>query len=367
MARVLVVDDDADVVKMLGMILERAGHEPILAYSGRQGVEQALGSAPDLAIVDVMMPDISGHEVCRQLRAWRGTAKIPLLILSARAQPVDRDAAMESGATAFLAKPVSPRELIAKVDELLSPVAARKAGRVVTLHSLRGGVGVSTLAANLAASLRAQRVPNVTLVDLSPSCGHLALHLRLRPQRSWAHLLERGTKNEESVRSLLVSHPSRINLLAAPVSPTYNSSLSEAQAVFVAKTLASRAQFVIVDTPSVLSTMCIGALRASDLVILVMSPDISSVQTVMGSLRKAADLGISGRKVHLLLNHPLGESRLTKAAIERALKRPVSFSIPFDPDQSRALSEGRPLSLDGAQSPLAVAVGRIAAALIRAP
>lgn len=365
MARILVIDDDVHLLKMLGLMLRRVGHEPVLANHGRKGIELALQSPPDLAIVDVMMPEISGHEVCRQLRAHPQTVDIPILVLTARSQPVDRDTAMESGATDYMTKPVSPKELAAKVAELLSQ-AARPTGRVVTCLSLRGGVGVTTMAVNLASSLRTQQVPNITLVDLSPNSGHIALQLRIRPKRTWARLLEKRELSEEGIRSLLIRHPSRISLLAAPVSPTYNASLSEKGLATVAKTLCSRAQFVIVDAPPILSPMCIGALKVSDLIVLVMAPDFACVQSVFGSLHKLADMGISGRKVHLLLNHPWNQPGLPRAAVERALKRPISFSIPFDPYQSRALAQGKPLSLGTAHSPLPHAMQQIARALIRA-
>ena len=366
MARILVIDDDTQLLKMLGMMLERAGHDPILVSHGREGIDLAIKSPPDAAIVDVMMPDVSGHEVCRQLRANPGTVDVPILILTARAQPVDRSVALESGATDFMVKPVGPQELMAKLDELLSHVGGEERGQVITLLSLRGGVGVTTLAVNLAGALRSLQVPNITLVDLSSNSGHVALHLRLQPKRTWTLLLDKSELAHETVRSLLISHPSGIHLIAAPVTPTHDASLRETQSVAIADTLARRAEFVIVDAPPVLNPMCIGALKAADRVILVMTPEIASIQTTSATLRVLVKLGISGKKVHLVLNHPHSDGWLPKEAAEKGINRKISFSVPYDSQQNRALAQGTPLTLGKPESPLPSTMMSIAAALKKA-
>jgi len=367
MAKILVIDDDAHLLKMLGLMLERAGHQTILADHGQQGIEMALHERPDMAIVDVMMPDMSGHEVCKQLRARQATVELPILILTARSQPVDREAALQSGANDFMSKPVSPKELADKVDQLINVSGAGQDGRIITIFSLRGGVGVTTLCTNLAGALRKLQVPNITLVDLSPNSGHVTLQLRMHPQRNWSRLLNQNDVSPDTVRPLLIGHPSGLNVLGAPLAPTHDASLTEKQTTQMAKILADRAEFVIMDAPPTLSPMCTGALKAAHLIILVMTADVASVQTVSGTLRALVDMGISGKKVHLMLNHTSDQQGLPKAAVERALKRPISFVIPFDPNQFRALAQGSPLSLDPSQStPLTETMTKIAGALKKA-
>ncbi len=366
MARILVIDDDPHLLQMLRMMLERAGHQAIVANSGPKGIEIATQSPPDLAIVDVMMPEMSGHEVCQHLRAHPATVDMPILILTARSQPVDRTAAMESGATDFMAKPVSPNELEAKLDIMLSHEVETHRGRIITLFSLRGGVGTTTMAVNLACALRARQIPNISLVDLSPNSGHAALQMRVQPRRSWGDLLELPDLGAESVRSLMISHPSGVNMLASPLAPLHGPGLSEKQTTFIAETLVSRASFVIVDAPPVLSPACVGLLRVSDLIILVITPEIATVQSTLSTLRALVGLGVSGKKVHLMLNHPAARSGLTRPVVERGLKRSISFEVPYDPNQSRALAQGFPLSLGNARSPLPDAILRLATALTKA-
>jgi pilus assembly protein CpaE len=130
---------------------------------------------------------MNGYEVCRQLRRNPATAQIPIIVLTARGQPVDREAALAAGADEYIAKPVTMAELLERVNRLLtSRIARRPAGGTIAVLSLRGGVGVTTLAVNLAVTLARSSPNQVCLVDLSPSSGHDALQLGLRPDPNWS-------------------------------------------------------------------------------------------------------------------------------------------------------------------------------------
>jgi CheY-like chemotaxis protein/MinD-like ATPase involved in chromosome partitioning or flagellar assembly len=119
MARILVIDDDASLLQMMSLMLKRAGHQPILANDGHEGIETARDQHPDLAVVDVMMPDLNGYEVCRILREDPDTADIPLLVLTALSQHEQRDLAEEAGADEFVTKPITRDDLVNRVEELL--------------------------------------------------------------------------------------------------------------------------------------------------------------------------------------------------------------------------------------------------------
>ena len=113
---VLVVDDDSDILGLVRLRLERSGYEVVSAHDGIEALERVGERAPDLAIVDVMMPRMDGHQLTRALRDRADTATIPILVLTAAVQNADVE-----GADAHLRKPFSPRELVARVDALFAP------------------------------------------------------------------------------------------------------------------------------------------------------------------------------------------------------------------------------------------------------
>jgi DNA-binding response OmpR family regulator len=121
-AKILVVEDEPNMVAGLRDNFEFEGYEVITASDGIEGLERALAESPDLVVLDVMMPRMSGLEVCRQLRAKR--ASIPIIMLTARGQEVDKVVGLEIGADDYVTKPFSIRELLARVRAILRRTAA---------------------------------------------------------------------------------------------------------------------------------------------------------------------------------------------------------------------------------------------------
>lgn len=112
-------DDDADIRALITFKLEQAGHEVTAVGDGLAAVRTAQELLPDVAIVDVTMPGMTGLEVCVTLRAEERTARIPVILLTARAQADDQRLGLESGAAAYMTKPFSPRELLQCVATVL--------------------------------------------------------------------------------------------------------------------------------------------------------------------------------------------------------------------------------------------------------
>ncbi|MBN1200585.1 MAG: response regulator [Anaerolineae bacterium] len=119
MSRILLIDDDVNLLQMVKLMLKRVGHEIETTNKGEEGLRMATEMKPDLAIIDVMMPGLSGYDVVRSLRENPITAHIPIVILTARSQPMDKQMALEAGANAFLSKPVTAQELTSRVEAVL--------------------------------------------------------------------------------------------------------------------------------------------------------------------------------------------------------------------------------------------------------
>jgi two-component system, OmpR family, alkaline phosphatase synthesis response regulator PhoP len=117
--RVLVVDDEPDVLLLCRLNLEQRGHQVLEAPNGDVALERAHEGAPDLVVLDLMLPGIDGYEVLRSLREDETTARIPVVVLTAKSLQADRDRSHELGAAAFLTKPFLPEDLCDVVDRVL--------------------------------------------------------------------------------------------------------------------------------------------------------------------------------------------------------------------------------------------------------
>ncbi len=120
-SRVLIVEDDPNVSEVVARYLLREGYQVETASDGAVGLERALADPPDLVVLDLMLPSLSGVELCRQLRA---AAPVPVIMLTARGEETDRIAGLELGADDYVAKPFSPRELTARVKAVLRRASA---------------------------------------------------------------------------------------------------------------------------------------------------------------------------------------------------------------------------------------------------
>lgn len=122
MERVLIVDDDPDILRLVTYNLNQAGFDTSSAATGRDALEAVHKNSPDLIILDVMLPDVDGLEVCRTLRNQENTRRIPILMLTARGEEIDRVVGFELGADDYVMKPFSTRELVLRVKSILRRV-----------------------------------------------------------------------------------------------------------------------------------------------------------------------------------------------------------------------------------------------------
>src|SRR3954469_5428269 len=118
-ATVLVIDDEKDLLELVRYNLEKEHIRVLTAGDGASGLEVGIKELPDLVILDLMMPGMTGLEVCRRLRAEQKTARTPIIMLTAKAAEADRGGGLEMGADDYVVKPFSPRELVARVRAVL--------------------------------------------------------------------------------------------------------------------------------------------------------------------------------------------------------------------------------------------------------
>lgn len=120
MPNLLIAEDDPDIRELLSFRLAAAGHAVTAVEDGPLALDAAAEAAPDLVLLDVMMPGLSGIDVCRALRARPETSGLPVILLTARSQEADVQAGFRAGADDYMTKPFSPRELVSRIEALLA-------------------------------------------------------------------------------------------------------------------------------------------------------------------------------------------------------------------------------------------------------
>jgi two-component system alkaline phosphatase synthesis response regulator PhoP len=117
--KILVIEDDPASLRLTQYILEHRDYEVLTAVNGLDGLKKAQSEEPDLVVTDIMLPGMDGFDICYQLRAEPRTAKIPVLMLSAKAREADKETGLKVGADGYITKPVDPEEIISRIEALL--------------------------------------------------------------------------------------------------------------------------------------------------------------------------------------------------------------------------------------------------------
>lgn len=351
--RILIIDDDVDTLRLVGLMLQRQGYQISAASNGTQGLSKALEERPNLILLDVMMPDMDGYEVTRRLRKNPATASIPILMFTAKTQLDDKVTGFESGADDYLTKPTHPTELQAHVKALLArttqkqpadvksteggaPLAHDHRGYVIGVLSSRGGLGVSTLSANLAAGLFTRDQADVLLAELTPGQGTLGMELGLPNQKGLTEILQ-GSVAEitlEKVQSSIVTHSSGLKLFLSSENPRDVSLTANVQNFEVLVTrLAALARFVVLDLGAGLPNYVQRLLPLCSERIVVMEGMPSTIQHTKFLLGELTDLGIDPKTITVVLNNrQRSEAQMPWAQVQDRLGHSIAATITPAPE-----------------------------------
>ena len=118
--KILIIEDDPATSRLVDYSLRHEGYQVFTASNGLDGIRKAHNEAPDLIILDVMLPGMDGFEICHRLRSEPDTAGLPILMFSAKAQEIDKDTGLKVGADDYLSKPAAPADIISHVEALLA-------------------------------------------------------------------------------------------------------------------------------------------------------------------------------------------------------------------------------------------------------
>jgi pilus assembly protein CpaE len=355
MPNVLVIDDEASLTMIVGRFLEKVGFRVEAATSGPEGLRKAVISFPDVIIVDVMMPEMDGYEVCRRLRSDPRTASASILVLTARGQSIDKQMALQAGADAYATKPFNGKVLVQQVLDLVAarPRFGTSLGCQILVLRLKEGVGATTLATNLALCLAAENRHLTAVVDMVLPGGQVGDRLGLPSATFWPEFL---VLDADDLAAHMVRHPTGLFALPAPP-PKWQGELDPAAIGPLLQKLRGWHDFIVLDTPRNLGALAPGLLKTSWLVLLLLTPDPAVLQTAQASLAVIGRLGNKGLQVWPVLNMVNSESDAVQQQAEKALGLPVIAVLPWSPQEcARAVADHSPVVLSYPESPLSTGV-----------
>jgi pilus assembly protein CpaE len=344
--KILVVDDDVDSLKLIGLMLQRQGYEVVAANSGGSAIERATVEHPDLVILDIMMPDMDGYQVCRALRADERTREIPIIMFTAKTLVDDKVAGFEAGADDYLTKPTHPAELASRVKTVLARSAARQRGSgspgtTYAFVGSKGGVGTSTLAVNAGAIMSTR--DTAVLVDFRLGQGTNGLSLGFPESSGLANLLRRPAVeiNPRTVDSELVTHNCGLRLLTSSMRPRENQlKVPQEMAESVVKALKSLAQSVLIDLGAGLNRLSAHLLREVDHVVVTVEPNNVSLAMGRELVQEIRQIGGTGRTSVVIISRTTSTLSVPWQEAEKMLEHEILGIISPVPELAFQAAQG---------------------------
>ena len=345
--KILIIDDDLDTLRLVGLMLQRQGYQISAATNGQQGLEKAFEEDPDLILLDVMMPDMDGYEVTRRLRQNPSTLQTPILMFTAKTQLDDKVVGFEVGANDYLTKPTHPSELQARVKTLLARINSKKSttgslqdlnrGYVIGVLGARGGLGTTTMAVNIGAGLQARTKAEVIIAEMLPGQGTLALEVGVTNSKGLVDLLGLTKLSEitrDSVREMLVPHPSGIKLLLASDRPRDMHLINQtANYEALVKKLAGLARFVVLDLGVGIQPFAEKILPLCNEVLIVLEGVPNTIIHTKALIDDIAALGITRKSIKVVLNNRIrSETQLPSSQVQAQLEHEILSTLTPAPE-----------------------------------
>lgn len=369
--QILIVDDEVNTLNLLGMALEREGYRISAAQDARQALARIDAEIPDLLILDVMMPGVSGLDLCQQLRARRETATLPIILLSAKGEVADRVAGLKAGADEYLVKPIDTIELTARVASLLERTrrlredSGGRATKMISFIGAKGGSGTTNVALNVGVALSATE-KEVIAVELRGYGGSFATLLGLKAAKGLDGLVDADPRliTPQEIGRRVFRHGSGLQVLCAPERIGFEGlGLPQAEAVLLG--LVGKADYLLVDLPSIPTPSVQAAIPRSQAVVLLVEPVRDSVERASAMASFLQSLAVGGAVLQaLVVTRASIASPIAVTEIEERLAWPVAGAIPPAPDAfARAAALGRPILQTEPEGLVSQAIRKLAAIL----
>lgn len=345
--KILIIDDDLDTLRLVGLMLQRQGYQISAATNGQQGLEKAFEEDPDLILLDVMMPDMDGYEVTRRLRSNPSTLETPILMFTAKTQLDDKVIGFEVGANDYLTKPTHPSELQARVKTLLARVgektttasAAQDANRgyVIGVLGARGGLGTTTMTVNIGSGLQTRTKAEVIVAEMLPGQGTLALDVGVTSSKGLVDLLSINKLSEltrDRVREALVQHGSGLKLLLASDRPRDMHLINQiANYETLVRRLATLARFVVLDLGVGIQPFAEKIIPLCDELLIVLEGVPNTIIHTKALIDDIAALGFTKKNIKVVLNNRIrSDTQLPSSQVQAKLEHDILSTLTPAPE-----------------------------------
>jgi len=359
--RILVVDPTSNDYLLISAIYKQIA-EVKLVFSGMEAIQQ-FNDDVNILVIGTEMADMDGITLLQKIRSSEVNSKAAILLLSTDPSLETKLKAYQFGTDEYLVKPITAEMISDRIDILLQrmgfsqepgnlsvpekPIPSAKIrSKKIVFHSLRGGSGVSTLAVNTALAIVDLWQAPTIIMDTAFYNGQVAMLLNYNQKKSFADLKSGVFSGMEhpDIASAIEKHKIGVSVLAAPRFPTSLDFMNEVFWDSIQATLTPRFEYIVVDTPHDFSDSTISNLIVADTIILVVNPEISSLRAAVSALRTYKHIGISPKKIMVILNHNVPNYTIDPARIQSTLDINIDMVIPHEAvEVAKAINIGMPV------------------------
>lgn len=385
--RVLIVDDVAESRDNVERLLSFEPDIDIVgtATRGQEAIDATFERNPDIILMDVNMPDMDGVVATRAILSQR--PGVGVIMMSVMNEPDILRRSMVAGAREYLVKPFSLDELLTSIRAVHANtpkvvMAASEApdagvtaqhlvrrdgkGTVIAVAGVKGGIGRSTIATNLAVALQQSGSRRVALVDANTSFGDVAVMMNVTDSKTMLDAVPYLRQiDAELLNNIMAEHSSGVRLLLAPPSPQEAEVVTSDLVKQAVTVLSDLYDVVIVDTRPGFDDLNLGVFDSADIIMLVVTMDMTSIKDARQFLEVTDLLGYPAERVRLVLNRVNTYSGIPAEEIGDSLRRSLWAQIPDDPGPVlRSINEGVPIVESAPDAKAAVELKRISRELL---
>jgi len=353
--KILIVDDDVDSLKLIGLMLQRHGYTVVAANSGKQALAKADTERPELIILDWMMPDLSGIDVLKQLKSNVNTKDIPTIMFTAKTLIDDKVVAFEGGADDYLTKPTHPAELASRVRAILARSEAQQRtkktnrGLAIGVLGTKGGVGTTSLTVNLAAALLNDEQSQPIVADFRLGVGTMGLLLGFGRSQGMSQVLQLSPNEitASSVEGHLIQHQTGLRALVSSVRPLEIQQTFEIDsAIAIINVMRELGRPAFFDLGYGYNQVTARLQKEMDKLIVIVEPNSAALTMAREVIHEISQVGGAGRVNLVVLNRSQSSLQTPWQQVEDVVGLDIKAIIAAAPELAyQATEAGMPMVL----------------------